>query len=197
MTAPSTNARAGFLIVLLAALFTYGLIHVFSLRFATGEVYPEYSSLRASPGGAKLLYDSLSQTPGVVASRNYFPLEYLEETHATIFLLALHAGEFAADPEPYLDSVERLAGRGNRVVTALDWRATRSRGTPKSSTNAGASSSASTPTNRIRTACISPTLPNGACWTAMARKSWPSSATSRRAAWCCSPGAAISAMRPP
>jgi hypothetical protein len=121
MTAPSTNARAGFLIVLLAALFTYGLIHVFSLRFATGEVYPEYSSLRASPGGAKLLYDSLSQTPGVVASRNYFPLEYLEETHATIFLLALHAGEFAADPEPYLDSVERLAGRGNRVVTALDW----------------------------------------------------------------------------
>jgi hypothetical protein len=121
MTAPSTNARAGFLIVLLAALFTYGLIHLFGVRFATGDVYPEYSSLRASPTGAKLLYDSLARTPGVTVARNYLPLGYLEETHATVFLLALDAGEFAADPEPYLESIERLANRGNRVVAALHW----------------------------------------------------------------------------
>jgi len=36
MSAPSANARAGFLIVLLAAIFTYGLIRAFSIRFATG-----------------------------------------------------------------------------------------------------------------------------------------------------------------
>lgn len=118
MTVPSTTARAGFLMVLLAALFTYGLIGIFSIRFATGDVYPEYSSLRASPSGAKLLYDSLSRTPGVVVSRNYFPLEYLEESHAAVFLLGLDPDEMDSQLEAY----ERLAGRGNRVVAALNWR---------------------------------------------------------------------------
>jgi hypothetical protein len=121
MTVPSSNARAGFLIVLLAALFTYGLIHAFAIRFATGTVYPEYSSLRSNPSGAKLLYDSLARTPGVVVSRNYFPLEYLEENRATVFLLGANAALFAADPDPYLNTVERLAGRGNRLVAALEW----------------------------------------------------------------------------
>jgi len=117
MTAPSANARAGFLMVLAAALFTYGLIRAFSVRFATGDVYPEYSSLRASPYGEKLLYDSLARTPGVVVSRNYYPLEYLEESGATILFLALNPNELADQPERY----ERLAGRGNRVVAAFDW----------------------------------------------------------------------------
>ena len=120
MNAPSSNARAGFLMVLLAALFTYGLVRAFSVHFATGEVYPEYSSLRASPNGAKLLYDSLARTPGVTVSRNYLPLGYLEESNAAIFLLALNADMFDG-PEPYLDPIERLAKRGNRVVATLDW----------------------------------------------------------------------------
>ena len=117
MTAPSSNARAGFLIVLLAALFTYGLIRAFSIRFATGDVYPPYSSMRASPDGAKLLYESLSRTPGVTVSRNYFPLEYFEESNATIFLLAINVDQFASESESY----ERLAKRGSRVVAGLEW----------------------------------------------------------------------------
>jgi hypothetical protein len=121
MTAPSNNARAGFAIVLLAALFTYGLIRAFSIRFASGDVYPAYSSLRASPSGAKLLYDSLARTSGVSVSRNYFPLEYLEESNATIILLALNAGEFGGAPQSYIDTAEHLASRGNRVVAALHW----------------------------------------------------------------------------
>jgi len=117
VTAPSSNARAGFLIVLLAALFTYGLIRAFSIRFATGDVYPPYSSMRASPDGAKLLYESLSRTPGVTVSRNYFPLEYFEESNATIFLLAINVDQFASESESY----ERLAKRGSRVVAGLEW----------------------------------------------------------------------------
>ncbi len=117
MTAPSSSARAGLLIVLLAAVFTYGLIRAFSIRLATGDVYPDYSSMKASPTGAKLLYDSLARTPGVTVSRNYFPLEYLEESNATIFLLALNVDQFAGES----DSYERLAKRGSRVVAALGW----------------------------------------------------------------------------
>jgi len=115
------NLRSGLLLVALAAVFTYGLIHAFSVRFATGTVYPPYSSLRSSPDGAKLLYDSLSRTTGVTVSRNFYPLEYLDETHATVLMLAIDAGQFAADPKAYLEDVEHLANRGNRVVAALRW----------------------------------------------------------------------------
>ena len=41
-----------FLFILLAGAFTYGLIRLFSLQFASGEVYPEFSSLRAEIGRA-------------------------------------------------------------------------------------------------------------------------------------------------
>jgi len=116
-----TPPRAGFLLILLAAVFTYVLIHLFSVRFATGDVYPEYSSLRADHDGAKLLYDSLSRTLGIVVSRNFQPLEYVDENSATIFLLALDPQEFGQSAEPYLKSMERVAGRGNRVVVAMKW----------------------------------------------------------------------------
>ena len=42
MTAPSSNPRAGFLIVLLAAVFAYGLIRAFSI----GDVYPGITIVR-------------------------------------------------------------------------------------------------------------------------------------------------------
>jgi hypothetical protein len=123
MKAPSSHARAGFLIVLLAAVFTYGLIRAFSIRLATGDVYPDYSSMKATPTGAKLLYDSLARTPSLAVSRNYSPLEYSDESHAAIILLAIDANLFAGAPVPYMEPLERLANRGNRVVAALHWEA--------------------------------------------------------------------------
>jgi len=131
MTAPSSNARAGFLIILLAFVFTYGLIRTFSIRFATGDIYPDYSSMKASPSGAKLLYDSLSHISGLTVSRNYSPLEYSDERDAAIFLLAINAGAFAGAAQPYLEPLERLANRGNRVVVSLSWDG------PKKPENAG------------------------------------------------------------
>jgi hypothetical protein len=117
MKAPSSNLRAGLLMVLLAGIFTFGVIRVFSIRFATGEVYPDYSSMKAAPAGAKLLYDSLTRTPGLTLARNYVPLEYCEESDATILLLAVSPTMDGPD----MDSIERLAKRGNRVVVALHW----------------------------------------------------------------------------
>lgn len=120
MKAPSSNARAGFLLVLLAAVFTYGLIRVFSIRFATGDVYPDYSSMKATPAGAKLLYDSLSRTPGISTVRNYAPQEYSDENHAAYLFLGVDLNAFIAGPQAYFEPLEKLAGRGNRVVVALD-----------------------------------------------------------------------------
>jgi hypothetical protein len=53
----------------------------------------------------------------VTVSRNYFPLEYFEESNATIFLLAINVDQFANESESY----ERLAKRGSRVVAGLEW----------------------------------------------------------------------------
>ena len=63
--------------------------------------------MRSSPEGSKLLYDSLSRTAGLTVSRNYFPLEYLEDTSATIFLLGLNAAMFD-DSAAYIEPVEQL-----------------------------------------------------------------------------------------
>ncbi len=121
MKAVSGNARAGLLMVLLGAIFTYGLIRLFSIRIATGDVYPDYSSLKASPTGAKLLYDSLARTPGFTVARNRAPLDYFDESNATIFMLAFNPEAFANSQEHYLETVERLAKRENRLVASLHW----------------------------------------------------------------------------
>ena len=114
MNAPSSSARAGLLIVLLAAIFTYGLIRIFSIRFATGDVYPDYSSMKATPEGAKLLYDGLAGTRGLSVSRNYSPIEYSDESNAAILLLGIKATTFGEAAQPYIEPLERLAKRGNR-----------------------------------------------------------------------------------
>jgi hypothetical protein len=121
MNAPSSSARAGLLIVLLAAIFTYGLIRIFSIRFATGDVYPDYSSMKATPEGAKLLYDGLAGTRGLSVSRNYSPIEYSDESNAAILLLGIKATTFGEAAQPYIEPLERLAKRGNRVIAALSW----------------------------------------------------------------------------
>jgi hypothetical protein len=114
---PST--RASLLFVLFAGIFSYGLIRLFSLQFASGEVYPELSSLRADPLGAKLLYDTLTLTPGIKVTRNFLPVETLEPSGTAILLLAVKPESL--DNEAQLKAFENLAGRGNRVVVALNW----------------------------------------------------------------------------
>jgi len=113
------NRRSVLLLSLLAAAFAYGTLYLFGVQFSGGDVYPEYSSLRTDPRGARLLFDSLAALPGLTLVRSYLPLDLLAEDHATIILLGLDPNRFAADPDAYLHPIERLAGRGNRIVAAL------------------------------------------------------------------------------
>ena len=111
--------RARIAALLVAGGFAYGLLRLFGMQFAPGDVYPEYSSLRSDPLGARLLFDSLARLPGMTVARNYFPLQFVEENGATVLLLALNPEAFTA-AEPNLQTMERLAGRGNRVVAAMN-----------------------------------------------------------------------------
>lgn len=102
-------------VLLLAAAFVYAALRLFGLQFTAGGVYPEYSSLRSDPMGAKLLFDGLAGIPGLRVERNYLPPQYLPEAGAAILLLGAAPDSLAGD----LPVLERTAARGNRVVIAL------------------------------------------------------------------------------
>jgi hypothetical protein len=79
-------------------------------------VYPEYSTLRADPSGAKLIFDSLARLPGLTVVRNFMPLQNLAVNGTTVVILGLHDSDF--------EVIEKLAKSGARVVAALreDWK---------------------------------------------------------------------------
>jgi len=102
----------------LAAGFVYGVIHLFALRFEAGDVYPEYSSLRADPLGLKGFYDALDELPHMEVRRNYRPLPRLHVSAPTTLLYAgtAHHAVWGADE---LRAAEGLLTDGARIVIAF------------------------------------------------------------------------------
>src|SRR4051812_37096918 len=107
------------LAVLVAAAFGWGAIRLFNRQFASGEVYPDFSSLRTDRMGTKLLYDSLRSLPGVAAERNFLPLVFLPQDGAAVLLLGMDPLKVNWDDGLVLRSTEAMAMRGNRVVIAM------------------------------------------------------------------------------
>jgi hypothetical protein len=112
------NQAAYFVVALaLAGAFAWTALRLLNVQFATGDFYPEYSSLRTDPLGAKLLYDSLAALPGITVTRGYVPLAFYEGAASTVLLLGLRPT--ALDDAELLTTLEKTARRGNRVVAAL------------------------------------------------------------------------------
>jgi hypothetical protein len=97
----------------LAAGFAWGALQLFESEFSGGQVYPQYSSLRADPYGAKLLYASLGRLPGVRVTRNFAPLTTWNAKGATVILLS--ANPLAIG----LEEIEKWAKSGNHVLMTL------------------------------------------------------------------------------
>jgi hypothetical protein len=109
------NRRATLIALLfaLAAAFGFGVVHLFKLRFASGDVYPEYSSLRADRLGTKVYFESLHHLD-TTARRNYRAPRHLPDGHdTTLFVFGLSWDELDADEAEYrkLDSFVRNGGR--------------------------------------------------------------------------------------
>jgi hypothetical protein len=101
-------------LLLLGAL---GIIHLFSLRFQIGDLYPPYSSMRTDPVGSKAFYDSLAELPGLKVSRSKQPVERLKlEGNSTLFMLGAGAESFVLMDDAGAGKLKTLAGSGNRVV---------------------------------------------------------------------------------
>ena len=69
-----------------AALFAFGLVELFALRFASGDVYPAYSSLRADPLGTMAFYESLEKIPGLSVRRDFSDSDQLPGEPHTVYL---------------------------------------------------------------------------------------------------------------
>ena len=110
--------KSRLLALAVGAVFFAGAIGLFHQRFASGEIYPEFSSMRTDPMGTRLLYDSLGRLPGIAVERNFLPLDFLPPGGVTLVMLGLSPMQvnWAAD---FLRPVEKTAARGNRVVVAM------------------------------------------------------------------------------
>jgi hypothetical protein len=107
------------LTIALAGGFLYGLWWLYQLRFEAGDIYPPYSSLRADPLGAKALFESIQQLPGISAARNYRPVASLAKMPATVLFLGVDSFAFENATEEQIKEYEALAAGGARVVIAM------------------------------------------------------------------------------
>jgi hypothetical protein len=104
---------------LMLALFVGVLAWIVSLRLGSGDIYPEYSSLRADPLGAKAFYESVGRLPGRNVSRHLHPLERLRGGN-DVTVLVLGAGSSAGVDGGIYEQLERIARTGARVVLAMN-----------------------------------------------------------------------------
>jgi hypothetical protein len=100
-----------------AALFAFGIAQLFELRFESGDVYPEYSSLRADPLGTMAFYESLGKIPGIAARRDFSESNRLPEEPQTVYLhLASSRYEWNFVPNDLYHEIQNFLARGNRLV---------------------------------------------------------------------------------
>ena len=104
------------LVLALALAFAFGLVQLFNWRFETGDIYPQYSSLRTDPLGTQALFESYQAIRGGAVSRNYQPLDRLKPGDTTVFYLGVGSDDLLrAD----LRDFDKLTAGGARLVIGL------------------------------------------------------------------------------
>lgn len=103
--------------LLLAAVFVLGLEQLFELRFDRGDIYPPYSSLRADPLGASVLYESLEHVDGVSAARYFEPVLQEEQGGGrALFVLGLSPYDLSFMSRSEFETLQQFIRSGGRVV---------------------------------------------------------------------------------
>jgi hypothetical protein len=115
---PAVRNGAAWSIVVLLAVFLAGTWEVMIAPLTTGEIYPAYSSLRTDPLGAKALYESLSEQPGLDVRRLYKTRSPLD-SETSLLILGVDSLAWTKSPKPVVDEYEKLLAKGGRVVIAF------------------------------------------------------------------------------
>lgn len=101
-------------------LFLYGVIHLFVLRFKTGDVYPAYSSLRSDPLGTRAFFESLENLDNFSVRRNYQPLRVSQvESETTILVLGAQIEDWKRVSKESAKVLDRLMDTGGRLIISF------------------------------------------------------------------------------
>jgi len=106
-------------LAIVCAAFAWGLVQLYDLRLASGDIYPVYSSLRADPLGSKVYFDSLADLPGYSVQRNFHELDDFREHTGTMLWIGEDPFSFVLRPEADFERFEQIASPGVRVVIAM------------------------------------------------------------------------------
>jgi len=109
-----------FALILLFVALLIGVIHLFILRFQTGDIYPAYSSLRSDPLGTRVFYDSLDNFSDITLQRNYHLLDSIKvkQADSTFFYLGAAIPVYDSIPEITSQALDRLTESGGRLVVS-------------------------------------------------------------------------------
>jgi len=117
---PKNSTIRSFALVLLLIGMLTGVIHLFILRFQTGDIYPAYSSLRSDPLGTRAFYESLGNFKAIAVQRNYQLLSSLKfEPHTTFFYLGAKVVDNDLMPQNLNETFQRLTQSGGRLVLSF------------------------------------------------------------------------------
>jgi hypothetical protein len=114
-----SNKWIGACAALLVAVFAIGIVELFLLRFAAGDVYPPYSSLRSDPSGTRVLYESLEKIPGATVVRHLKPLNMLEGAEGVVFYTGANPEMLRLANKKGLERFEAIVQPGARLIITM------------------------------------------------------------------------------
>ena len=100
----------------LLGVLVWGLEQIAFAPLQTGEAYPPFSSLRADPQGARGLYESLAELPGIRVERLYKQREKLAGAGDTMLELGVDPTDWSKIDDDNLKEYEHLVENGGRLV---------------------------------------------------------------------------------
>ena len=116
----TNNTIRSIVLALTILVLVSGVVHLFILRFQSGDVYPAYSSLRSDPLGARALYESLQNFDDLAVSRNYHVLHSVKlESDTTFLFLGASSPGYDSVPEKWVHVFDRLTQSGGRLVVSV------------------------------------------------------------------------------
>ncbi|GAB4341298.1 MAG: hypothetical protein Kow0099_17860 [Candidatus Abyssubacteria bacterium] len=111
------NSKIVILFAAVVVAFVLQLTRLFALRFESGDVFPEYSSLRSDPLGVRAFYEALGSLDGISVTRNTEPIVDIGSGRdKTLIICGAYPSE---DPEEEIRALEGFALEGGRLVVAF------------------------------------------------------------------------------
>ena len=106
--------------MILFLLFSAGLVRLFKMRFEAGDLYPPYSSLRTDPLGSRALFESIDDLSEDRVSRNFGPLDRIENRNgSTLLIIGLTGDESRFREEGWQSLLKNISRTGGRLVISF------------------------------------------------------------------------------